>query len=154
MLQLTDASQQTEWYFLDEKVVRFAKDIKVGDSIAMSFDTFQDEGKTKKKITYLNKEADGGGSADAAAPGAGAPAEVVSKYQKKEGFKPYGAKGKRESEKITRLSVLSSVSNIVSALIEAEAFDVKDLDTVVGVTDDLFTQALERVNKDLPEDES
>ncbi len=146
MLQLTDDSQKNEWYFIEDKCQPFAKDIKVGDSISIRHDTIQQDGKSKKRITFLTKEKDGGGTAEAAIPGAGAP------VQKKAEFKPYGQKSKRESEKISRLSVLSSTSNIVSALIEKEALPLDDLAELFNATDELFTKLMDRVNLNLPED--
>jgi hypothetical protein len=156
MLQL-NVDGTPKWYFLDEKVKGFAEKIKVGDTVSVTTTSFVDAtdgNKKKDKIIFLTKEADGGASEEAAQPGAGAPASVTEKYQnQKKEFKPYGAKSPRESEKITRLSVLSSTVQIVSSMVEKEVDGLKDVEEIFGLTEDLYTRLLDKVNLDLPENE-
>lgn len=122
MLQLSEETQtdeQAKWFFLTPAVQKFAVTIKKGDSI----DVVTEDKGDKKYISRINT---GKGSAERT-PTAEAPTKTWSKPAS-----TWGQKSPEESEKISRLSLLSSTATIVASL------GLKDTTEVLGAIDVVY----------------
>jgi hypothetical protein len=142
MVELQSADNATEkpkWYFLDEKVQTYSKNLKKGDTVNAKF---IQKGKDSV-ITYITK----GGESDVQSPAStDKPTSSYKSYPKYQSNnatqKPaWGQKSPEESERITRLSVLSSTVAIVAALKEVT------VENVYEITEGLFDALLSKVKE-------
>lgn len=135
MLLLNEVGKESEkgkWYFLSEPVQAFAKKINVG--AGSELETIETE--QRGKDTYITKLKTSGDS------------QAVVHRPTYQGSAPakntsWGQKSPEESEKITRLSVLSSVSNIVAQL------QLTDVEEIKKVSSELFRSFLAEIKNGL-----
>jgi len=103
-LEKLDEKDGYVWYFLGDNVKGFAKTIKVGEDI----DVKVEEINSQKTITFITKKTSTLVNSKVFIGGEG-------KTTEKKSWTPY-QKSPEESEKIKRLSILSSVCTAVSAI--------------------------------------
>lgn len=136
MLLLNEVGKENEkgkWYFLSEAVQAFAKKINLGaGSEIESIETEQ-----RGKDTYITKFKTSGDVNSVKRP------TYTSESSASSSKGTWGQKSPEESEKITRLSVLSSVSNIVAQL------QISDVEEIKKVTCELYHTLLNEVKSNL-----
>lgn len=135
MLLLNEVGKESEkgkWYFLTEAVQSFAKKLNV--SAGSELESIETE--QRGKDTYITKlKANGESPASVYKP--------TTAYQQSSAKSSWNQKTPEESEKITRLSVLSSVSNIVAQL------QLTDVEEIKKVSTELFRSFLAEIKNGL-----
>lgn len=156
MIQLLqEGEEKPKWYFLNPAVEAFVKSAGIDTGATVTSIETEMQGKDIF-ITKLKSDRTGAPSS------AGQQKSYVKpQYKSSGGSGSYSGISASESEKISRLSVMRSVSTIVAGLINN--LDIKSPQEVIDVSDIIFDHLLSRVketpvqpsvNSDSPQEET